>query len=163
MTSGAIAIRQATEDDIPALVRLRRTMFESMGYDDPAQLAAADKAAAAYFDAAIPKGEFYGWLAIAATGQAVGSGGAVIDRHPPGPNNLSGQSGYVMNISTDPGYRRQGIARRMIQTIVRWLAECGIQHITLHATEMGQPLYRELGFTAGNEMVLHTNEQAPRT
>jgi ribosomal protein S18 acetylase RimI-like enzyme len=157
-----ITIRRASADDIPDLVRLRRTMFESMGYDDLCQLAAADEAAAAYFADAIPSGEFYGWLAVTSSGQAVGSGGAVIDRHPPGPNNLTGRSGYIMNISTHPAHRRRGIARRMMHAIVRWLAAQGIHKFTLHATEMGRPLYSELGFEAGNEMVLHI-AQAPRT
>jgi GNAT superfamily N-acetyltransferase len=161
MPTKEITIRHATVDDIPDLVRLRRTMFESMGYTDPTQLAAADQAAAAYFATAIPTGGFYGWLAVTATGQAVGSGGAVIDRHPPGPSNLSGQSGYIMNISTDPRYRRQGIARRMMQAILSWLAEQGIRRVTLHATEAGRPLYEQLGFAESNEMVLHADEQGP--
>ena len=157
----SITIRPATVNDIPDLVRLRRTMFESMGYEDPAQLAAADQAAAAYFAAAIPRGEFYGWLAVAADGQAVGSGGAVVDRHPPGPSNLSGQSGYIMNVSTMPGYRRQGIARQMMQAILQWLSERGIGKVTLHATEIGRPLYAQLGFVESNEMRL--DAQVPGT
>ena len=163
MTIESITIRPASVDDIPDLVHLRRTMFESMGYDDPAQLAAADQAAREYFAAAIPSGEFYGWLAITAEGQAVGSGGAVLDRHPPGPSNLSGQSGYVMNISTDPHYRRQGIARRIMQTIIGWMAAQGIPKVTLHATEVGRPLYEQLGFVESNEMHLAPNTQAPHT
>lgn len=147
-----ISIRQATIDDIPDLVRLRRLMFESMGYDNPVQLDAANRAAAAYFCDAIPRDEFYGWLAVTPEGEIVGSGGAVIDRHPPGPSNLSGQIGYVMNVVTVPAYRRRGIARRVMQVMLRWLAEQGIQHVTLHATEMGHPLYQELGFKTGNEM-----------
>jgi GNAT superfamily N-acetyltransferase len=149
-----ITIRQATAADISDLVRLRRVMFESMGYDDAAQLDAADGAAAAYFTDAIPRGAFYGWLAHTATGAAVGSGGVVVDRHPPGPNNLSGRVGYVMNVVTVPGYRRRGIARRVMETILRWLAERGVQRVTLHTTEVGRPLYEQFGFVAGNEMQL---------
>jgi len=163
MTIETITIRQADIDDIPDLVRLRRTMFESMGYHDPEQLAAADEAATAYFYQAIRAEEFHGWLAITPQGQAVGSGGAVIDRHPPGPSNLTGRSGYIMNVSTEPRYRRQGIARRMMRTILCWLAEQGIQHITLHATEVGRPLYEQLGFVEGNEMTLDTDKKVPRT
>ena len=159
MTAVDITIRQATVDDIPDLVRLRRFMFESMGFDDPAQLQAADEAAAAYFSATIPIHEFYGWLAFNAAGQAIGSGGAVIDRHPPGPSNLSGQSGYIMNISTDPLYRRRGIARSMMQVILDWLAERGIAKATLHATEAGRPLYEQLGFVESNEMRLQIQVQ----
>ena len=154
MHNTKITIRQATVDDIADLVRLRRVMFESMGVDDPVQLEAADRAAAAYFSDAIPRREFHGWLAATPAGEAVGSGGAVTDRHPPGPSNLSGRTGYVMNVVTVPAYRRRGIARRVMQAILRWLKEQGIQHVTLHATEAGRPLYRELGFTGSNEMQL---------
>jgi GNAT superfamily N-acetyltransferase len=154
MQSEVITIRQATVHDIPDLVRLRRHMFESMGYDDPLQLDAVDRASSAYFARAIPRDEFYGWLALTPKGEAVGSGGAAIDQHPPGPNDLSGRVGYIMNVVTLPAYRRRGIARRVMQTILRWLEEQGIERVTLHATEMGRPLYAELGFKSSNEMRL---------
>jgi ribosomal protein S18 acetylase RimI-like enzyme len=153
-----VVIRQATVDDIPDLVRLRRVMFESMGFDDPAQLDAADAAAAAYFARAIPVEEFTGWLAVTSTDGAVGSGGVVIDRHPPGPNNLSGQIGYIMNLVTIPSHRRRGIARRVIQAMLKWLAERDVHRVTLHATEEGRLLYQELGFVVSNEMQRRAKE-----
>ena len=149
-----ILIRQATVADIPDLVRLRRMMLEWMGCDDPARLDAADTAASSYFAETIPAGAFYGWLAVTSTGETVGSGGAVFDQRPPGPGNLSGRIGYIMNISVIPSHRRRGIARRITQTILKWMAEQGIRYTTLHATEMGRPLYEELGFLASNEMEL---------
>lgn len=153
-----VSIRRATVADIPDLVRLRRMMFEAMGYADPAQLDQADAAAAAYFASTIPAGEFYGWLAVTPAGEAVGSGGVVFDQHPPGLANLSGQIGYIMNVVTASRYRRRGIARRVMQTILAWLAEQEVHHITLHTTEAGKSLYQELGFTASNEMRLEIGE-----
>ena len=149
-----ITIRQATVADIPDLVQLRRAMFEAMGFDDAVQLAAADAAAAAYFAEAIPAGRFHGWLALTSTGVAASSGGVVVDRHPPGPPNLSGQIGYIMNLVTIPHYRRRGIARRVMRVMLKWLAERGIQHVTLHTTDVGRPLYEEMGFVDSNEMQL---------
>ncbi len=157
MVSDHIQVRQATLADLPDLVRLRRTMFESMGFG-PEQLAATDKAVADYFAQAIPAGQFYGWLALTDEGLAVGSGGVVLDQHPPTPNNLSGQTGYIMNLSTAPAYRRQGIARRILQTMLDWLAERDIQHAALHATDAGRSLYEELGFKSSNEMRLRLEQ-----
>ncbi|MDY7077269.1 MAG: GNAT family N-acetyltransferase [Chloroflexota bacterium] len=155
MVEEGVTIRQATVADIPDLVRLRRTMFEAMGFDDPAQLDAADAAVSAYFAEAIPAGRFHGWLAVtSSTDEAVSSGGVVIDQHPPGPTNRSGQIGYIMNVVTIPRYRRRGIARRIMQVMLKWLAEQDIQYVTLHTTEVGRPLYEELGFADGNEMQL---------
>jgi GNAT superfamily N-acetyltransferase len=149
-----ITIRQAAVADIPDLVRLRRAMFEAMGFDDLAQLDAADEVCATYFAETIPTGEFHGWLAITPANEAVGSGGAVIVQHPPGPSNLSGRAGYIMNVVTVPPYRRRGVGRRMMQVMLTWLAEQGIRRVELHTTEMGRPLYEELGFVDGNEMQL---------
>jgi GNAT superfamily N-acetyltransferase len=137
VVSKEITIRQATVADVPDLVRLRRVMFETMGFDDPTQLDAADAATTAYFAAVIPAGRFHGWLAATSAGVAVGSGGVVIDQHPPGPSNLSGQIGYIMNLVTVPLYRRRGIARRIMQAMLKWLAEQGLQWVTLHTNNGG--------------------------
>ena len=155
-----ITIRMASKVDIPDLVRLRRMMFEDMGFDDPEKLDAADTAVAVYLATALPDQQFQGWLAVTATGVAVGSGGVVIDRHPPGPNNLTGQIGYIMNVVTDPRYRRQGIARRIMETMLDWLTSQGIQVLALHASDMGRPLYEQLGFESSNEMRCQTDAQA---
>jgi ribosomal protein S18 acetylase RimI-like enzyme len=154
VVSGDISIRQATAADIPDLVRLRRVMFEAMGFNDPARLDAADSAAMSYFARTIPVDEFTGWLAVTAAGQAVASGGVVIDQHPPGPHNLSGKSGHIMNLVTLAAYQRRGVARRIMQTMLTWLADRGVQRVTLHTTDAGKPLYEELGFVDGNEMRL---------
>lgn len=154
MVDKSISIRPATVEDIADLVRLRRVMFEAMGCSDPAQLDAGDAAAEAYFAEAIPAGEFHGWLAMTPAGEAVSSSGVVVDRHPPGPTNLSGRIGYIMNVVTLPAYRRRGLARRVMQAALDWLVERGMRRVTLHATEVGRPLYEQLGFEAGNEMRL---------
>jgi GNAT superfamily N-acetyltransferase len=152
--SGGISIRQATVADIPELVRLRRVMFEAMGFDDPAQLDAADISAESYFSLAIPADEFLGWLAVTDSGQVVATGGVVIDQHPPGPLNLSGKCGYIMNLVTLPAYQRRGIARRIMQVMLAWLKDRGVQRVTLHTSDFGKSLYQELGFVESNEMRL---------
>lgn len=141
-----VTIRQATVADIPDLVRLRRVMFESMQVATPAKLDTAESAWVDYFAEAIPAETFYGWLAVTPEDKVVSVCGVVIDQHPPAPGNLSGLIGYVMNVVTIPGYRRRGLARRVTQAALSWLDERGIRRVTLHATEVGQPLYESLGF-----------------
>lgn len=155
--SDSVTIRQVTVADIPDLVRLRRMMFEAMGFDDPAKLDASDAAASAYFARAILSGEFQGWLAVTPAGETVSTSGLVIDQHPPGPGNLSGKTGYIMNVVTHPAYRRRGLARRLVQAALQWLDERDIQRVELHATDMSRPLYEELGFAAhaGMRLEMH--------
>jgi GNAT superfamily N-acetyltransferase len=150
--SDSYHIRPATVDDLPDLIRLRRLMFEAMGFTDPDELKASDEICAGYFTRAIPAGEFHGWVAEAHVVGIVASGGVVVDRHPPGPHNLDGRIAYIMNMSTDPAHRRRGLARRILDCIVAWAGAEGITTAALHATADGKPLYREFGFADGNEM-----------
>jgi GNAT superfamily N-acetyltransferase len=154
-----ITIRQATTDDIPDLVRLRRVMCEGMGWDDPVKLDEMEQTASAYFVEAIPTGDFRGWLAITPAGEAVGTGGVIIDQHIPIPANPSGKVGYILNVATIPSHRRQGIARRVLQTMLAWLGEQGIRRATLHTSDVGRSLYESLGFRpVPNEMRLEIDQ-----
>ena len=60
-----------------------------------------------------------------------------------------------MTVVTVPRYRRRGIARRVMQVILEWLAEQGIQRVALHTSDDGRSLYESLGFQPSNEMRLH--------
>ncbi len=151
-----IIIRAAVVSDIDDLVQLRRIMFESMGFDDPNRLELTDKASSNYFSEAIPNEQFFGWLALSPAGEAVGSGGIVIDYHPPEPLNLLGKIGYIMNLVVIPKFRRKGIARRLMKTMLNWLKDSNIQISSLHATEDGRHLYEELGFEITDEMRLNS-------
>ncbi|MHA2407281.1 MAG: GNAT family N-acetyltransferase [Candidatus Ranarchaeia archaeon] len=150
----SISIRQATLEDVKDLVRLRRLMFEDMGIQDSKLLDELDHRVTKYLEDAIPNQHFYGWIAETPDGDAVGSGGVVIDHHPPQPSNLSGKSGYIMNISTDRSYRRKGIARLMMKVILKWLKQKQITKATLVTTPIARPLYEEFGFQNRNGMKL---------
>ncbi len=150
----AISIRKATISDVPSLVNLRRLMFESMGHDDPKLLNAGDQAAESFFKEFIPTKDYLGWVAENSHGEIVSNIGVVVDQHPPGPNNLSGRIAYLMNLCTLSTYRRQGIARRLLEETLEWVKQMNITRVSLHATEMGRELYEQLGFKNTNEMRL---------
>lgn len=148
-----IRIKMATLKDIPQLVYLRRIMFESMGVTDKRKLALSDKACQEYLKNAIVNKKFIGWLATT-NSQAVASGGVIMDQHAPSPGNLSGKIAYILNIVTIPKFRRQGIARKIMDTIIKWIKSEGITRSELHATDMGLPLYQQFGFKESGGMRL---------
>ncbi len=155
MDGERILIRPATTHDIPDIVRLRRRMFEAMGFGDSSQLDGVDAACEAYFSHAIEAGRYQGWLGLTPAGRAIASGGLVVDEHPPGPGNLSGRIGYIMSLYTDPAYRCRGIARNIMGRIMERTRSAGIAGIAvaaLHATDVGRPLYNQFGFAESNEM-----------
>jgi GNAT superfamily N-acetyltransferase len=52
----------------------------------------------------------------------------------------------------EPDYRRQGVARRLIETILAWVPHTDIVRLVLHASAEGRPLYESVGFESTNEM-----------
>jgi GNAT superfamily N-acetyltransferase len=154
----SITIRKATTIDIPEIVKQRRLMFEAMGFEDTHKLHLTEEASFNFFTEKISCDMFHGWVAVTNTGRIVCNAGLIIDQHPPGPNNLSGKIAYVFNLFTLPDFRRQGIARKIMQTILEWTRELGIIVLTLHATEEGENLYKSLGFIGSTEMYLNTDK-----
>jgi len=75
----------------------------------------------------------------------------------PGPGCVDGRYGYVQSMCTDQWHRRQGLARLVLARLMQWYADGGITCVDLHASRMGEPLYREFGFTAplGRELRWH--------
>ncbi len=153
LNDAAITIRKATVDDVADLVRLQRLMFEAMHAEEPVDLDAADQAAAAYFNDALAESDFHGWLAVTESGWPVACGGLVVERHPPSPDNPTGRIAYITNVVTDPAYCRRGLARQIMQTMLRWISEQGITQVSLHANN-SEALYKLLGFKPSNEMRL---------
>ncbi|GAB7052735.1 GNAT family N-acetyltransferase [Catenuloplanes indicus] len=81
---------------------------------------------------------------------AVGS----VDTRIASPHSLSGESGYIFNVATDPAYRRRGFSRACMEDLIEWFAKRGVARVTLHASPDGEPGYRALGFTAPRHTAL---------
>lgn len=61
----------------------------------------------------------------------------------------------IMNMYTNPEYRRKGIAYQTLDMLVKDAKRKGISAISLEATDMGRPLYQKYGFVKmNNEMEL---------
>ncbi len=57
-----------------------------------------------------------------------------------------GNSGWIGNLLVQPEYRRQGLARLLMQTSIDRLDAAGVSSIWLTASDDGAPLYVDLGF-----------------
>ena len=63
-----------------------------------------------------------------------------------------GRQGIILNVFTEPEWRRHGIAARLIKTIIEWSREQRLDGLVLHASDEGRALYERLGFVSTNEM-----------
>jgi GNAT superfamily N-acetyltransferase len=57
-----------------------------------------------------------------------------------------GTLSWIGMMLVHPGYRRQGIGRHLMETVLAYLHDRGVSCIRLDATPMGLPLYEQLGF-----------------
>ena len=83
--------------------------------------------------------------------QLVATGGIDFRREMPTYHNPLGMSGHIMNIWTDPDFRGQGIARRILDILTAEAGKRGCLTVSLHATAMGRPLYEKYGFAATDD------------
>lgn len=65
---------------------------------------------------------------------------------PPRPSCPNGKSALLMNVWTDPEFRRRGLARRVIKALIADAREREVGTIFLDYTDEGLHLYRQLGF-----------------
>jgi GNAT superfamily N-acetyltransferase len=152
-------IRPATLDDAPVLAWHRAGMFRDMGSVADADVPALQDASLAYFRSALPAGEYVAWVAhptgkpeevIAGAGVQLRS---LLPRPAVGrPGLLLGLEGLVLNVYVEPAWRRRGVARRLMEEVLRWAPGAGIVRLVLHASREGRRLYEQMDFVATNEM-----------
>lgn len=58
----------------------------------------------------------------------------------------------ILNVFTEPEWRRRGAAALLIQHITNWSRKQRLDRLVLHSSAEGRALYERLGFIATNEM-----------
>lgn len=146
-------VRAAEPDDVEQVVRLAGLMYESMGikpaesnWRDVAQAAFAERVGRGLVVFVVDDPARPGVLA------ACGAGTTALRL--PGPHNLGAQVGYLQWISTDPRWRRRGLARAVTSALVDEFRTRGVGVVELHATAQAEGLYRSLGFSQGGSLGL---------
>ena len=66
----------------------------------------------------------------------------------------TGKRAHLMNVYTHINYRRQGVARKLVEMLIDEAKGKGVTEISLDATYLGRPLYEKLGFSASNECMV---------
>lgn len=114
-----------------------------------------------YYRQALQDGSHTSYLAFDGE-RLAGAGSVSYYRVMPTCHNPSGKKAYIMNMYTEPEYRRKGIAFRTLELLVTDAKEKGITAISLEATEMGRPLYEKFGFIKMNDEMELPENYVPR-
>jgi len=155
MPSNSFTIRQATLADVDILIAHRRGMFHDMGYHDAPALDAMCAKFRPWLVAKMEAEQYLAWFASPDGSETVVAGaGLWIMEWPPHMVGSQARRGNVVNVYTDAAWRRHGLARRLMDTILDWCRANSLDVVVLHASKDGRPLYDSMGFIATNEMRL---------
>ena len=137
-------------DALPADAALvTRHRFAGTGGPD------AERAAfEAWVHARIAAANYLGRLACI-DGEVVAGAGIVLLDWGPTRGNLGGICGRIVAVSTEPPWRRRGIASALVRQVIGMAAARGVRDFRLAASAEGAGVYRRLGFkTYDAEMIL---------
>lgn len=157
-------IRVATLADIELISWHRARMFQDMG-ELPTELFDSFRwQSLETLQQMFEGGKYVGWLASLEneSERIVAGAGVQLREIPPHPQPnangkidiVSGRQAIIQNVFTEPDWRRRGLAALLIETIIAWTREQGIESVALHASGEGRALYERLGFIATTEMRL---------
>src|SRR5438093_12356059 len=136
-------------------MRHRRSMFADMGNRERVDLDAMDASSRPLFARALGEGSYRGWLAQEHDGRVVAGGGIIMLPYHSSPRDPSPQRAWIVNMYTEPGYRRRGLARRLMDDMIAWCGGQGMTTVDLHASAEGRLLYDPLRFAPANDVRLH--------
>jgi GNAT superfamily N-acetyltransferase len=129
-------------------------MFADLGVLSPRRLTAHDRIYKRWILPRLRSGEVVVLLSEGPTSRVVASGGIWFRPEQPRPLAPRWKVPYLFSMYTEPGFRRRGLARRIVREAVRICRARGYTRIVLHAAPKGRPLYKGLGFQRGWEMRL---------
>ena len=61
-------------------------------------------------------------------------------------SNISGKTGYILNVYTMENYRRKGLAKRLLTELINEAKALNVGKICLKATDDGRKVYEKMGF-----------------
>jgi ribosomal protein S18 acetylase RimI-like enzyme len=66
----------------------------------------------------------------------------------------TGKRAHLMNVYTNARFRRQGIAKKMLEILINEAKERGVTEISLDTTETGRAFYKSCGFKESEECMV---------
>lgn len=139
-------IRKATLDDLEQLIAMRVAyMHEEKCEMTPDLQADLIGRWREYFRKRMPENRFIGIFGEV-DGEVVSTAYLDIAEVPANPVSPSGRIGTVLNVLTKSAYRNQGIATKVLRSLLEEAGKAGVSTVQLAATESGRPVYEKLGF-----------------
>lgn len=129
-------------------------MFHDMGEGTLEELDRMVEVARPWLSRTLADKTYRHWLASDTSGQIAGGGGVLLCSWPANPQDPCTERAVILNVYTEPRFRRQGVARQVMVAILAWIKAHGFKSANLHSSMEGRVLYEKLGFEPTSEMRL---------
>jgi GNAT superfamily N-acetyltransferase len=138
-------VRPANAEDIPLLIKSRLDFLSALDYPVLLyDLQSATQQVETFLSEHLGR-DLFAWIAM--EGETIAAAGFLQVIHvmwqPAAPD---GQYGRIINVLTWPEFRRQGLARAIMQALIQKAHDLKLSYVDLDASPEGQPLYESLGF-----------------
>jgi len=139
-------LRTADTADAGEIARHRGLMFLDMGLIDENDAERLIAASAPWFRDVMERGLYKAWV-VERNNQIVAGGGLHLSEIGPLPGSFRvGKAAHIANVYTHAEHRKRGVARSLLNEMLRWCQESKIDQVTLTASNDGRALYSSLGF-----------------
>src|SRR5512145_831447 len=146
MNKDRITIRKATLNDVGTLTENRIIFLnETYGTTSPEKESDLRQTLTEYFIRAFENHSFISWIAEYEN-KPVGFSGMVVREQPANFEIPNGKTGYILNMFTIKEFRKNGICKLLFQRMIEESEQLNLNKIELHATNEGEPIYRQFGF-----------------
>lgn len=135
MTQAELKIREAAPSESAIILHHRRSMFRDMGKGTVEELDRMVEVARPWLAQAMEDGSYRHWLAIDSSGRVAGGGGVLLSPWPANPHDPRAERAVILNIYTEPEFRRRGVARQVMTMILAWIKAHGLRGVNLHASD----------------------------
>lgn len=137
-----IEYRRLSKEYLETFIQMRITQLREEGAKEEIDLAPALRD---YYDRHMADGTFVSWLAFDGE-KIIGTSGMSFVEKPPYFGCPSGKMGLLSSMYTDPDYRRKGIAKELLDRVVKEAKVYGCGTVQITASDMGVKLYSAYGF-----------------
>ncbi len=137
-----IEYRRLSKEYLETFIQMRITQLREEGAKEEIDLAPALRD---YYDRHMAEGTFVSWLAFDGV-KIIGTSGMSFVEKPPYFGCPSGKMGLLSSMYTDPEYRRRGIAKELLDRVVKEARNYGCGTVQITASDMGVKLYAAYGF-----------------
>lgn len=137
-----IEYRRLSKECLETFIQMRINQLREEGATEDIDLRPALRD---YYDRHMADGTFVSWLAFDGE-KIIGTSGMSFVEKPPYFGCPSGKMGLLSSMYTDPEYRRRGIAKELLDRVVKEAGNYGCGTVQITASDIGVKLYAAYGF-----------------